>query len=41
MQLKLIKTITTTIPLVDYPLPIYEDDILIDFAQMEIDVYEE
>ena len=39
--MKLIKTISTTVPLVDYPLPIYEDDILIDFAQMEIEVYEE
>ena len=37
---KLIKTITVTVPLIDYPLPIYEEGVLVDFTQMEIDVME-
>ncbi len=40
-SVKLIKTITVTMPLIDYPLPIYEEGVVVDFTQMEINVYEE
>ena len=36
-----IKKIEATLPLVDYAIPIAEEDTLIDFAQVEIEIYEE
>ena len=36
-----IKKIEVTLPLVDYAIPIAEEDTLIDFAQVEIEIYEE
>jgi len=36
-----IKKIEVTLPLVDYAIPITAEDTLIDFAQVEIEIYEE
>ncbi len=36
--MKLIKTIQITLPFIEYPIPWAEDGILIDFAQVEMDV---